>query len=978
MIILIIIIGAVTFLQTDKIKQQTDVIYNHPLQVRNAIGLLNADILKMRLATRDLMLAINKDQQEEAIIQMGIAQDDANKQFDVLKTRYLGNKADVDSAYINFISWKIARDENTRLAISGDLETIKESVKTEGKVGIYRERLINYLNTIDQYAKDKAISLYTSSAELNTRLNKQLIVILVVIIWLSIGILYILLNSIRTPIKELTTAIEEFKDGDLDARSDIDLKNEFGELSSGFNSLVDKIQTDIELAEMAETLTSSMMSVDNSHMFFREMLPVLAHLTNSQMAAVFLLTEDRQNYYLYESVGMNEEIANNNFSATMLHGEFGAVFASRKVEHIKNIPLDTKFIFQTVSGKLIPREIVTIPIISANEIVAIISLAAVRKYTDRANLLIGKTFDILTARIEGILTYREMRKFATQLKAQNIELDIQRKAMEQQSIELVEQNHELEMQKNQLHEVSRLKTSFLSNMSHELRTPLNSVIALSGVLHRRLANKIEEEEFSYLEVIERNGKHLLSLINDILDISRIESGREEVEITSFNPDNLVAEVVSMINQQAVQKHIKLIHSNNTANLSIETDPNKCKHIIQNLISNALKFTEKGKVEIAVSKEDDHIKIKVSDTGIGISEQNIQHIFEEFRQADGSTSRRFGGTGLGLAIAKKYAHLLGGDIAVVSELEKGSVFTLTLPVKYNSNKKITEQVPIQDVPLALNPLSSSTPTQTTANKTVLMVEDSEPAIIQMKDFLEESGYHVISAMNGTKALEVLKSTKPDAIILDLMMPDVDGFQVLQTIRDAEETSNLPVLILTAKHITKEDLANLKRNNVYHLIQKGDVNKNELLNALSNMIQPDEVKVEKNEVVLKPETTQTQSKQRVLIVEDNPDNMITVKAVLGDKFIIYEAIDGFEGVALAKDLKPDLILMDIALPGMDGIEAFKSIKRNRDLQHIPIIALTASAMVSDRETILAYGFDAYLVKPIEDKLFFKTINTVLYGS
>jgi CheY-like chemotaxis protein len=303
----------------------------------------------------------------------------------------------------------------------------------------------------------------------------------------------------------------------------------------------------------------------------------------------------------------------------------------------------------------------------------------------------------------------------------------------------------------------------------------------------------------------------------------------------------------------------------------------------------------------------------------------------------------------------------------------------LPAKYNPNTKPVEQAHIQETPLVLSTgITNSTPTQTPANKTVLMVEDSEPAIIQMRDFLEDSGYNVLSAMNGATALDILKNTQPDAIILDLIMPDIDGFDVLQQLREKKETKLTPVLVLTAKHITKEDMALLNPNNVYQLIQKGDVNKNELLNALANMIQPDEVKVEKSEVVLKPETIQTQSKQKVLIVEDNPDNMITVKAVLGDKFIIYEAIDGFEGVALAKDLKPDLILMDIALPGMDGIEAFKSIRRNRDLQHIPIIALTASAMVSDRETILAYGFDAYLVKPIDDKLFFKTINTVLYGS
>jgi signal transduction histidine kinase len=188
-------------------------------------------------------------------------------------------------------------------------------------------------------------------------------------------------------------------------------------------------------------------------------------------------------------------------------------------------------------------------------------------------------------------------------------------------------------------------------MSHELRTPLNSVIALSGVLYRRLANRIPEEEYSFLEVIERNGKHLLSLINDILEISRIEAGREEIEITEFDAGSLAADVVSLIQPQAKQKKIELLQTARASDLFITSDANKCRHILQNIIGNSVKFTEKGKVEVAARKSYNNIVITVADTGIGVAEDQLPHIFEEFRQADGSASRRFGGTGLGLAIAK---------------------------------------------------------------------------------------------------------------------------------------------------------------------------------------------------------------------------------------------------------------------------------------------------------------------------------------
>jgi len=192
-----------------------------------------------------------------------------------------------------------------------------------------------------------------------------------------------------------------------------------------------------------------------------------------------------------------------------------------------------------------------------------------------------------------------------------------------------------------------------------------------------LSHQIPEEEYSYLEVIERNGKHFLNLINDILDISRIEAGREEVEITTFYPCNLLNEVVSMIQPQAKQKSIQLLKATGDCDISITSDAEKCRHILQNLIGNAVKFTEEGKVEVIVTKSDMNISLSVSDTGIGISEEHLSHIFDEFRQADGSTSRRFGGTGLGLSIAKELVDLLGGQIWVESKVDKGSEFKFTV-------------------------------------------------------------------------------------------------------------------------------------------------------------------------------------------------------------------------------------------------------------------------------------------------------------
>ena len=968
-IVFVLFLGGVSNYQTDKISEQTTLIYEHPMKVQRAVVELKNDILQMRLGTRDLMLAANDDEKQNSVQMIEVAKADALLQFDTLRHYYLGPKLDVDGASVAFINWNSARELNNLLAKSGNIETVKQSIAQNGKVGILRTKMLNEIDHIDSFAKAKSYALYQSSIKLNNDLDIQLMLLVAGIVIFILIIGFIIILGIRNPIKNLVRSTQDFKNGNLNARSSINSKNEFGELAAAFNEMVESIKLNFDLTDKTNKIVNAMLSVDNSHNFFREMLPKLSELTDSQMAAVYLLNDEKTHFYHYESVGLDAGATKLTFEVDNYEGEFGKVLSTRKIQHVKSIPIDTTFVYQTVTGNYIPREIITIPILANNEIVAIISIASLRKYSEETNKLIDEIFDILTARIEGILLYRRSRKILKKLETLNSELEAQKTELESQSVELKEQNRELEIQKNQLHEACQLKTNFLSNMSHELRTPLNSVIALSGVLNRRLANKVSSEEYSYLEVIERNGKHLLALINDILDISRIEAGKEEVEVSKFSTSELVLDLMSMIEPQAKQKHIELKQKPGNSNIQITSDISKCRHILQNLIGNAVKFTETGSVEIGVVQKREQIEISVTDTGIGISNQSIEHIFDEFRQADASTSRRYGGTGLGLAIAKKYANLLGGTITVESVQAKGSTFTLTLPLTYSADKRVIEKPSIQ---IDLKPFIPAAPAKTESEKTILLIDDSEPVIIQMKDFLLESGYQILSANNGTQALEIVSQTIPNAIILDLMMPGVDGFSVLENIRNSELTAQIPVLILTAKHITHEDLRNLKRNNVHQLIQKGDVNRNELLQAVETMLNPQPEPVKRRLTSLNLD-----KKLKVLVVEDNPDNMITVKAIIGEDFEVFEAFDGENGFKQAKKISPDLILMDIALPGMDGIETLRKIRQTGNLSNIPIIALTASAMISDRETILAHGFDGYIAKPIDEAEFFTTIKSVLFG-
>jgi len=987
-VFLILILSAISFQQANKLKQQTNDLYEHPLVVRQALGELKVDILSIHRSLKDLSLAENN--QEGIQIQQDIEKykTDALKQFDILYDSYLGPRVDIENTFNDFVKWNAIREETISLVREGKKTEALARTKPNESGGKQVDIILGHLQVIDDFARNKATQFYTNAAELRNMLNRQLGFLVASILCLTLFVTYILNRSIRRPIEELAGVTRLFKEGKMDARSTNRSTNEFGQLSRSFNDLADTIETEITLNNQAAKLAGVMLSEDDAHKFSHALLSSLLEQTNSQMGAVYFLNEEKAEFERFECLGMDEDGCKP-FSAVNFEGEFGLALSTQKIQHIANIPEDTHFSFHTVAGKFAPREIVTIPIVSGNETVAVISLATIKNFSNSNIRLLNTILSTLSARMGGILAYRKMIDFSLQLEHQNTklenqreelhvlnkeltrrseivsvansELEAQKRELSAQASELTEQNVELEMQKKQLDESNRLKTSFLSNMSHELRTPLNSVIALSGVLNRRLSGKLPDEEYSYLNVIERNGKQLLSLINDILDLSRIEAGREDVEINRFSIRELVNEVVEMIEPQANQKNISLHYITAKELSPIKSDYVKCRHILQNIVANAVKFTEEGGVEIIAEELAESIRITVSDTGIGIDREHVPHIFDEFRQADGSNSRKYGGTGLGLAIAKKYAEMLDGRIEVESTPGKGSKFMLILPIQYRS-----VHTKIEDYVDQMNQTKTSFKGEMNASgKTILLVEDTDAVIIQMKEILVQQGYKIMVARNGNEALNQIEHQIPDAMILDLMMPEVDGFEVLKRIRNEEKTDRLPVIILTAKYVTKEELAFLKSNSIYQLIQKGDINKDQLLNTVAQMMFPEAVKVDVP--ATRPQRIPISGTPLVLIVEDNPDNMTTIKALLDGKCQIIEAEDGRTGVEMALKHQPHLILMDIALPGMNGIEALIEIRNDEKLEFVPIIAVSASAMKGDREDFIALGFDSYISKPIDNKTF-----------
>lgn len=958
-------ISCISWQQTDKMAEQTKNLYEHPLAVRRALSDFGKNVLTMRIEFKNILLANSEEKWNEANTNYFLSKNDAQHQFDVLYDQFLGEKTDIDSLRIYFIRWSMLQEGNIKKSSKNELNIELLEHENDPLFSNARKNLFNKMQYIEDFARGKANQFYLESETLKGKLNMQFLFTVIASLVFLIIIARFLSKKISTPLYEIAEAAYLFSEGKLNTRSRYASKNEFGQLSEAFNEMADKIETEFTLNDKAASLAGVMLKEDDARKFCQILLNNLLQHTQSNMGSIYLLNDEKTLFEKFESIGMNAESCRS-FSAANREGEFGIAIASGNISHIKNISAGTIYKFNTVTGAFIPKEIITIPITSGNEVLAIISLFSLHQYSALNVKFIENIFPTLTSRMIGILNYKTVIEFSHKLEQQNEKLERQKLEIEMMANEQSIQNRELEQQKYQLMEVSRLKTNFLSSMSHELRTPLNSVIALSGVLNRRLQQQIPEEEYSYLGVIERNGKHLLNLINDILDLSRIESGKVEMEKNRFTVQQLVNDVVSMVKPLADVKSVGLNVYTPIESVLLESDYNKCVHILQNIIGNAVKFTERGKVEVNIENTNDKVVISVRDSGIGMKPSDLPYIFDEFRQADGSNSRKYGGTGLGLSIAKKYTELLGGNIDVSSEVGKGSIFTFTLPLKaYYETKE-----PISVVPELLSGSAKKDASPVPSGKIILLVEDTEPMIVQMKDILEEEGYRIEVAKNGIEALDKIAQSVPDAVILDLMMPKMDGFEVLQKIREQKQTASLPVLILTAKILNNEELAVIKNNRAHQLIQKGKVSKESLIEAIGLLMVQKDDQPDIKKLKIKP--GKVSGKPKILAIEDNADNMLALKALLENNCIFLEATDGYEAIEMAKNQLPDIILSDIAIPGKNGFQIFKEIRSTDTLKHIPVIVVTSSAMQSDKNYFLDYGFNGYVSKPINSKLLNDEIN------
>lgn len=764
------------------------------------------------------------------------------------------------------------------------------------------------------------------------------------------------------------------------------LNNMAVELDKSFRTLSDNEWLQSGLAKLNDV----MIGEKEIGQLTSDIIEHLAAYTNSNAAVLYVV--DGQD--LVATAGYSYVADKSRIRIKVGDGLSGQAVASRSIKELKSVSADDIKISYAL-GETKPAHIIAVPLID-DKVTGVVELASVKEFSKRSiaflnaaanNVGIAITASQNRKRLQELLEetesqseelrmqHSEMENINAELEAQTQklqaseeELRVQQEELQQtneelaeRSVLLEERNVEIQKKSEDLELSTRYKSEFLANMSHELRTPLNSILLLSRLLSENNDKNMNDEQIEFAKVIQSSGNGLLGLIDEILDLSKIEAGKMELEFIDIATKEITDALKALFNEVAKQKGIELNIIDNEAPLVLKTDKVRLEQILKNLLSNAIKFTAKGSVTLEIKKcpkNDKLVYFTVKDTGIGIPYEKQPLIFEAFQQADGSTKRKYGGTGLGLSISRELAKLLKGEITLKSEPNEGSEFTLVMPIsgsvrhqteivyrdepqkpvedkepgdKEEKNKFLSLSIP-DDVPDDRDSINGD-------DKVILIVEDDTNFAKSLLDFTRKRGYRGIVSVRGDEAFNLAVMYRPVGVLLDIQLPVKSGWEVMEELKGNWQTKHIPVHMMSSHKMKQESLL------------KGAVNFLDKPVAYEQM----------PEIFKRIEHIVNKESQKVLIIEDNPKHAKALAYFL-ETYDINSEIksDVTDGVDALKKQHIDCVILDMGIPDQQAYEILEGVKKNEGLESLPVIVFTGKSLSMKEELKIKKYADSIVVK------------------
>lgn len=860
-LVVVLLFGAVLMILSAQInasQKEIDFITHHDLEVHNLTNAIEKNVLNMETGQRGFMLTGEESYLEPYSQAMTQWNSNYAELYELISDNP-SQQMSLENIKTHINRWiDVAGAASVALKKQGNQEKVIEFFQSDpgkSEIDLLRSQFQTFRNTEMGLTEIRVNEL----AERSSTLLTIMYTLWAVVAGLSIAAALVISGNIVKTLREVKQTISDISQGgNLTQRIVVRTHDEVGDLGQETNLLLDTVQEQNRLKDRVASIATLLQNPTSLEGLSRLFLNQVAILLEAPYGVLYAMKENRLIRVAAYAADGEKERSLGKVSIAPGEGLVGQSAIEKRVLQMNDLPQNYIRISSGL-GDVSAASLTVAPVVFEGKTIAVIELASMKPIQSTETKLLTELIEIFGVSLHSTVTRMELQHLYDESQVLNEELRTQSEKLQAQTEEMMSQTEELHMQTEELHMLnerlelqkdvaetsaselaevadqlrtsSGYKSEFLANMSHELRTPLNSMLILSEILAENKHQHLNSEEQKYASVIHASGKDLLNLINDILDLSKVEAGEMEVDFDDVYLGSLPEAMNQYFLKTAEQKGVDFrIQLQSPLPETIVSDEMRLHQILRNLLSNAFKFTNEGEVALTISRvglpnpeengvEAEVIAFSVSDTGIGISEDKLLQIFDAFKQADGATARKYGGTGLGLSISQSLANLLGGSISATSREGQGSVFTLFLPLRreepevMQNSRLFLNEVAVTvpeahsttgmnstNVEMLLTPLEKSL----LNGRQVLVVDDDIRNVYALANALEQYGMNVITAQNGYECLEMLErgEAKPDIIMMDIMMPELDGYETTRQIRERLNLKQLPIIALTAKAM-KED-------------------------------------------------------------------------------------------------------------------------------------------------------------------------------